>query len=225
VLENTIGEVIPWLPIGRSLFRDKRVPRENLNGLSISKSGISAVLYKLTGIGGPWAQDPPYYARVDKFETNVDYDLSSTSVENWHGWDHKRTITLNSEGPLVILDSVSGPPGQSGALIWHLLADGEPSDGRVRLREGDSPAEVILISINGGKPTFERLHGSVEGPNLRVKYQTLEDQNLQTVTIFLTGDWVGAEANLLLDLHEPQLIISKANLEIQMPIGNYFNLE
>ena len=57
-------ESFPWLPKGRSLLRDKRIPRENLSGLLISDRGIRTVLYSLTGIGSPWAQDPPWHADV-----------------------------------------------------------------------------------------------------------------------------------------------------------------
>jgi len=46
------GKPFSWLPVGRSLFRDKRIPWENLNGLVMEKTGMAAVLYRLTGIGG-----------------------------------------------------------------------------------------------------------------------------------------------------------------------------
>ena len=61
-MEITSGENSNWLPTGKSLFCDKHIPRENLNGLQIAKTGLAAALYQLTGIGGSWAQDPPFYA-------------------------------------------------------------------------------------------------------------------------------------------------------------------
>src|SRR4029079_3740940 len=60
---------IRWLPVGRSLVRDKRIPRENLNSLLVENSGLSAVMDGLTGIGSQWAQDPPAYAEVLNFVT------------------------------------------------------------------------------------------------------------------------------------------------------------
>ncbi len=59
---------------------------------------MSAVLYHLTGIGGPWAQDPPYYAEVVAFETGEDLDWSHTRITNWQGWQHDRWIYLHHNG-------------------------------------------------------------------------------------------------------------------------------
>ena len=53
--DQLTGERFGWLPEGRSLFRDKRIPRENLNGLLVEKVGLSRVLNELTGLGSPWA--------------------------------------------------------------------------------------------------------------------------------------------------------------------------
>jgi hypothetical protein len=79
------GQPFSWLPVGRSLFRDKRVPRENLNGLVVAKTGMAAVLYTLTGAGGPWAQDPPYYAEVVAFETGEEMDLGPHPADRLAG--------------------------------------------------------------------------------------------------------------------------------------------
>ena len=59
VVEKSNGDSFSWLPTGRQLFRDKRVPRENLNGLLIPRTGWAQVVHRLTGIGSDWAQDPP----------------------------------------------------------------------------------------------------------------------------------------------------------------------
>ena len=86
------GEPFSWLPRGRSAFRDKRVPREHLNGLLVERTGMSAVLYELTGLGGPWTQDPPFYAEVITFETGDALDWSHTRLKGWRGWQHDRWI-------------------------------------------------------------------------------------------------------------------------------------
>jgi hypothetical protein len=78
------GRLFSWLPKGRSLFRDKRIPRENLNGLVVAKTGMAAVLHALAGIGGSWAQDPPYYAEVVAFETGEEMDWAhKCSFSTW----------------------------------------------------------------------------------------------------------------------------------------------
>ena len=40
VVEKSSGRPFGWLPVGRSLFRDKRIPRENLNELAHSEQGV-----------------------------------------------------------------------------------------------------------------------------------------------------------------------------------------
>ena len=87
------GQPFSWLPVGRSLFRDKRIPRENLNGLVVEKTGMATVLYTLTGIGGPWAQDPPYYAEVVAFETGKEMDWAHIRLTGWLGWHRTSGFT------------------------------------------------------------------------------------------------------------------------------------
>jgi len=82
VNEITKAQPFRWLLIGRSLFRDKRIPRGNLNGLLIEYTCLSAVLNNLTGIGSSLAQDPPFNAKVEKFETSPELDISHTILEN-----------------------------------------------------------------------------------------------------------------------------------------------
>ena len=45
VMEDNFRRTSGWLPEGRSLFRDKRIPRENLNGLVIKRVGLDYVAY------------------------------------------------------------------------------------------------------------------------------------------------------------------------------------
>lgn len=106
-VEALDGEPFAWLPVGRSAFRDKRVPRENLNGLLIEHSGMSAVIYALTGIGSPWAQNPPFYAEVIAFETSDELDWSHTRLADWRGWQHDRWIYFyHGGGPIVVVAMV-----------------------------------------------------------------------------------------------------------------------
>ena len=133
VSEINQGVLFEWLPVGRSLFRDKRIPRENLNGLLIEKSGISNVLYSLTGLGGPWSQDPPFYASIGKFGTGPDVDTSLTSIDDWHGWHHDREINFYHDGPIVITDSANGPRNHLAAINWHVIGDHQDDHERIPL--------------------------------------------------------------------------------------------
>ena len=200
------GERFAWLPVGRSVFRDKRVPRENLNGLLVERSGMSAILSALTGVGGPWAQDPPYYAEVVDFETNEARDWAQTRLANWRGWQHDRWIYLYHDGgPVVVVDQADGPPGSQGALAWHLTGEGIVEGRRVRLRGGDEPAEVLLVPL-GPKGQIEAARGV--DSDLRVTYHAPADGQMRVATLFLPGQWAGAEAGF--DAAERTLWIAQA---------------
>lgn len=146
VVENTSGKPFAWLPVGRSLFRDKRIPRENLNGLVVARTGMSATLYNLTDIGGLWAQDPPYYARVESFDPST--DTSVTEISGWRGWTQRRTIALHPDG-LWVWDDAQGSAGQPAAIVWHFASGASLSGNRVILRGGDHPAEAVITIQNG----------------------------------------------------------------------------
>jgi len=171
-----------WLPTGRSLFRDKRVPRENLNGLVIGRSGLSAVLYALSGVGGRWEQDPPFYARVVRFETGAGRDTSVTEISDWRGWTHRRAIYFYHRGPIVVVDEARGPANSPAAVIWQLPASATLQGSRVTLRDGDQAAEMVLLFQDGLlKSSANTLAVEANG-------------QVSLVTVFLTRQWVGAEA-------------------------------
>ena len=227
--ENLSGETFAWLPAGRSLFRDKRVPRENLNGLLVERSGLSAALYTLTGIGGPWAQDPPYYARVTAFENQKGMDASRTLIEAWHGWNQSRQIFLYHQGPVVVYDRAEKQGyGPEAALSWHLVVDtpGEaqrlptqPGEAlRVLLRGGEHPAEVVLLPLNPGELELEpeSIQGQEHG--LRALYKAQSKNQLGLVSVFLTETWSGAQVSLKVkDGHNVVSIVSEQG-RIEMPL-------
>jgi hypothetical protein len=146
VVENMSGKPFNWLPIGRSLFRDKRIPRENLNGLVVARTGMSAVLYDLTWIGGLWAQDPPYYARVVNF--NPSTSTSTTEISGWRGWNQLRTIALRPDG-LWVWDDAQGNAQQPAAIVWHFTNGATLSGNKVILRSGEHPAEAVITIQDG----------------------------------------------------------------------------
>jgi hypothetical protein len=223
VQDVTEGKSFAWLPVGRSLFRDKRIPRENLNGLVVERAGMSAVLYELTGMGGPWAQDPPYYARVEQSETGSEMDRTTTVLDDWRGWTHRRTVYFYHGGPIVVVDSAAGPIGQRAALTWHVLGDSAGAGTPIRLRGGVSPVEMLLLSTDLGEvdrgriATVPESYGGSSG--LGVTYYAAAGGRLGMVTLFLPGDWVGALASIVRENDRPVLHIEQGEQRIILPLS------
>jgi hypothetical protein len=218
VNEITKAQPFRWLPIGRSLFRDKRIPRENLNGLLIEKTGLSAVLNNLTGIGSSWAQDPPFYAKVEKFESSLVVDISQTSLENWHGWEHDREIYFHHDGPIVVVDKARGPKDQRAAISWHVIGYNLSYDHRFQLTGGVYPAEMLMITNESDKAQLNIKQHADEGENLGVQYLTEKSGQLSLITIFLINDWIGADASINYETGQPVLEIVKVNKFYQQPL-------
>jgi hypothetical protein len=212
------GESFTWLPSGRRFFRDKRVPRENLNGLTVERSGMGAVLYTLTGIGGPWAQDPPFYARVESFITGADLDSSQTVIENWHGWTHRRNIYFYPRGPVVVYDQANGPQGRSqdAALFWHVPLSFEHQAGsRFSLRSAPNPAEMLLLPVSS--EIMPEVSPAQDGLST-ITIQAPGEGELSLVTIFLTREWSGAQATIQTEGGQRILQIDRASEQIQLPL-------
>ncbi len=183
------GQPFSWLPVGRAMFRDKRIPRENLNGLVVAKTGMAAVLYHLTGIGGPWAQDPPYYAEVLDFETGPAVDWAHIRLNGWRGWQQDRWIYLYHDGgPIVVVDEAQGPSHQQAALLWHFAAGAPTGGGRFRLRDGDAAFEAVLLPQSAGGAL--ETSSAIGAPVLDVVYYG--GARLGMTTVFLPKAWVGA---------------------------------
>ncbi len=217
LVEQSSGPTPAWLPEGRSLFRDKRIPRENLNGLLVSQRGLGAVLYALSGHGSPWAQDPPYYAEVARFEPGEAFDLSVTRLADWHGWQHERAIYFYASGVVAIFDRAAGPRGQAAALTWHLAGENLIPGERILLREegaGQSAAEVLFLPITATPLEFQS-EAPVGGQQvLRAEVHAREGGEIQTVTLFLLKDWSGARATL--EAGRLQIDNGMAQLEIDL---------
>jgi hypothetical protein len=219
VVERTEGQPLSWLPVGRSLLRDKRIGRENLNGLLIEKSGLSAVLYKLTSMGSPWAQDPPYYAEVVDFQTGDDLDWSHTSLSEWRGWQHDRWIFVyHNDGPVAVVDRAVGPAGQQSALSWHLAtSENVAADTRrIQLRGGTDPVELVLLPFDN--PDTGQIQSKSAEDQLDLTYRQASDGSLAVVTLFLPGDWSGAQVELENDSTSQALRITQGSQTIRLPI-------
>jgi hypothetical protein len=201
--EKLDGEVISWLPQGRSLLRDKRILRENLNGLVVERIGTDAVVYNLTGIGGPWAQNPPYYATVERFETETQMDTSTTVIQDWNGWTQHRGIYFYHNGPIVVVDHAKGPQKSQAAIVWQFNIPSENQELRFLLRAGEHPAEVVIVPLTG-EVVKEPNRLWVQGPG-----------QISLVTVFLTDEWIGAKVLPTVDT----LRISSTSETISIPLG------
>jgi hypothetical protein len=215
VSDDAGGAPSTWLPRGRSLFRDKRIPREDLNGILVQRSGFGAVVGSLTGMGGFWAQDPPHYATVEQFATGPAFDTSSTFIGDWHGWQQRRTVRFYHAGPIVVVDDAVGPADSQAALVWHVSGADPGREGRFIMRQGASPAEMVVLPRGGGQVMAQ----ADPGASLQtVSFQPSEAGRLRAVTVFLRGDWVGAEATVQETELGGLLRITRAGATLAMPL-------
>ncbi len=202
------------------------MPRENLNGLLIPNSGLSAVLYALTGIGSPWAQDPPWSAEVLGFQTGPDVDWSHTRLADWRGWQHDRWINLYHGGPVAVIDRANGAGDRPPALTWHLQQQAPVSPtllpagpgGRLRLRDGDHPLEVVLAPLPGdGRPGS--LSATPEGAGrIGVTYTAGRRDALALATIFLPDQWAGAAVNVTSGDQGPVARVTQGTQTMDIPL-------
>jgi hypothetical protein len=187
VVEKGRDREYSWLPVGRSQFRDKRIPRENLNSLLVPRSRIGHVVYSLTGMGSLWAQDPPYYARVECFETLASVDVSRTTMEGWRDWAHARTVYFFHEGLVLVVDSASSERNEgSAAVSWHLVGEGVRDGHSLWLRP-----DVRLAFPEGTWETVDiwTSHASGERAEWDLMYHSPKKGQLDLVTAFLIGEW------------------------------------
>lgn len=219
VTENNIApSSLGWLPIGRSLFRDKRIPREHLNGLIIEKIGLSNVIYTLTGIGSSWSQDPPFYAKVKEFKTTPEMDYSHTVIKDWHGWSHNRQVFFHHEGPIIVVDKAVGNKDHEAAIIWHVIGQAIGNGKRITLTAGIKPAEMLLIGLQQNQARINIQPYGNEDDNLIVQYITDNSGALSLITIFLDGEWTGAEGQISDDSGQLVLTVTKGSKHIVLPI-------
>lgn len=180
VEEQYTQEVIPWLPVGRALVRDKRIPIEQLNTLLIQRTGLDAVLNTLVSLFGPYSQDPPFYANVQEFETSESYDHSLTQIENWHGWIFSRSIHFFTDGPVFIIDDATNTKLQSAKIRWHFSPDYQVNHNRLQMEDGN--VDFLLIGQEQGLITPVR-----KDNELLIEYESPRGGELKLLTIILPG--------------------------------------
>jgi len=202
------GNPFSFLPIERRLFRDKRIPRENLNGLLVEPRGIAAAVSGLAGFGGAWAQDPPRVARVESFAPVPGGGRSVSVVAGWNGWTHRRSIAFEPGGPIVVLDDARGPANES-AVAWHVEGSPDRAAGRYRLGASGS-AELILVPLDAAPGRIlERHRPDTRG--LDLTYLPPHRGRLGLASVFLVGPWRGASVALAGGIGGRRLEVTGAN--------------
>jgi len=215
--EERRGQPFPWLPRERRIFRDKRIPRENLNGLLVEQAGFSAAVSRLTGFGGRWAQDPPRLARVEEFHTGPEVDRSTTAVSDWRGWSHRRIVAFfHGGGPIVVVDQASGPASRQAAVAWHVDATREPEGMRFSLGAG-SRAELVLLSTDGSSGAVETRR-LPEAGKLDVLYEPVRPGRLDLASVFLPERWRGAKVEIRSEGAAKALVVWRGEERLSVPL-------
>jgi hypothetical protein len=213
---STEGKPFAWLPVGRGLYRDKRIPRENLDGLLVESTGMDGLVGSMTGLIPYWSQDPPYYAEVKSFTTDSQVSRSTTLIKDWNGWNQQRTIYFDNSGLMVVADNAEGSLGSEAALTWHI--NGKPEmQGNQILWSGSSPAEMLLLPVGDGKLEFARDDPADETSRQTVVYRS--KNKLQLVTLFLTRAWVEAQAKIVQDSTGDLLQIESPHQTVKIPLA------
>lgn len=189
-----------WLPKGRSLFRDKRIPREGLNGVLFEARGLEVVARALTGIGSYWAQDPPWHARVLEFNQEGAWDVAQAVIDDWHGWQQTRTVYLHRNGNIVVVaDESIGPANGQAGLAWHLQGDAWTNDPApavsLRTGEGSEARRVVLLSDSGTPTPSYQLASGAENTET-VLYISPTQGKLKALTVFLSGAAANADVRV-----------------------------
>ena len=223
VIENVGIAAYDWLPRGRSILRDKRIPRENLNGVLMPKQGINRIVYQLTGWGGRWSQDPPHYANIERFVNLGPLDVSQTNIE-WHDREYQRDIFFYTDGPIIIMDRmVSDNSVGNSAVSWNFVGEaviGQDSPPSLMLDNGQNLTKVVLLGSTFDTLDITQTPSTIDWlPNETIStiiYQP-DDNNkpLDLLTLFLTEDWLEAEATYNVINNE----------EDNLPAGRFVSLE
>ena len=195
--ESLSKEATSWLPVGRSQFRDKRVPRENVNGMQIPRSGFSQIVFVLAGAGqSPWAQDPPAYAQVEEFETLGVLDVVRISLDDWRGWEQRRSVYFVHNGPAVVIDEAESASALSRASVtWHVAGEGVREADGLWLRQGEHAARLALSEsaweTTSVAPTASQGAGDLS-PSWSLRYDSPTPGQLTLPAAFLWNGWADA---------------------------------
>jgi len=186
VKEQYSQNLIPWLPAGRAMVRDKRIPIEQLNTLLIPRVGLDAAVNTIIDWFGPYAQDPPFYSEIESFGTSSNVDYVKTTIKDWHGWEFNRLIYFYHDGPVFIIDNANSKRKSEAAINLHLTEGYELNDNRATTP--DTNVDFLFIDLGNGK-----LLDVAEENMLLVQYQSEVRGQLNLLTIILPVEWQHAE--------------------------------
>lgn len=195
IWENIQRETNDILPKGRSLMRDKRLSRENLNGLSVGREGLDLLLQQITSVESPWAQDPPHYVSDIEFTNTIDGVYSKVTMERWHGWSHTREIYLCPGKALILVDHATGQRKLPAMLSYSVDDQYSP------------PLIKIYKVLNSNLTPIDITS------TLKIKE---ENGTLTTVTILPLGDWSVNPDTINVTLDKGKLRISNEQEEIMI---------
>jgi hypothetical protein len=193
-----------------------------LNGLLVENTGFSRALTWLTGIGSDWAQDPPFYAEVVDFATNVpadsrQVDRSHTRVTDWRGWTHDRRVYFyHDRSPFVVIDRANGPAASRAALSWHPRAVLAADDVRQRwlIGNGDQPLTVAVVPLR--ETAAGQAHWN-EGQRTLLYSESAPGQ-LDVATVFLPAGWTEADVHVDWQTQPPVLRVQSDEGDISIPL-------
>ena len=219
LVEANTRQSVSWLPRGRAQMRDKRLPRENLNGMLVERSALSKVVWDLTGVGSRWAQDPPFFARIELFETGLERDSSTTVIDDWRGWTQARRVYFQHQGPTVIVDQVSGVEGQA-AIAWQFPASITAlGEGQYRIRDRQPGVNLLLLRADQPLDTESLVleeNSAMDGS--RLMFMPADGEGFTLVTVLLPENWQGAQAEIIEKPEGQALTLSKANALLDFPL-------
>lgn len=201
-----------WLPAGRNQFRDKRIPRENLNAFTMKQTGIGYSLYILLG-GSPWAQDPPSEASIVTFEKTNLFSKATIALSNWHGWNQKRTIFRINDGLFIVFDSISGPNNAQSALFWHITGKKTSDPAKFELGKNNI-GELIIVGNSESTKVTQQPENS---DNLNLQF-TFSGPKGWLVSTFLSGKWKGSTIDLKELSDGFHITIKNNSNEVTIPI-------
>ena len=86
---------------------------------------------------------------------------------------------------------------------------------RIHLQGDGAPSDVLLVPW-GSEGRIEAAGGMGGDSSLRVVYYAPADGRLRAVTLFLPGQWAGAEATLDEDTQSLQIIRGQARITVPL---------
>jgi len=168
--QNLISEIYKnenfnWLPAGRSKFRDKRIPREILNGFIIERFGLNKVLCDLLFCQSEWAQNPPFYMSIDSFDLKESFDYIKTSLQNWGGWNYQREIFFYHDGPIFIVDRAIGGPKQKAGISWIISGKISQIENQLWAENQFSKSQSIFVPLDSTSMNDFQMSGEDDNPS------------------------------------------------------------